>query len=430
MLPSAPTPPALAAAIAALSVSFLLSACRTDRGLATATAAATAPASEPGQPSAAELTEIAHRLVTTTLGVHPGDVVVIDGGPHTVGLMEEIAIEAEKAGGLPNMWLESPRVARALMTEVPDKYLDQKPSYLASWYGHTTVWIGLGAFEDPKAVFADVPEAKLARLNAAGQEVFGMLNASPIRAAFLEYPTTGQAALVGLPVERFRSMQWAAIGADYTQIAATANALKARLATAKEVHITTGAGTDLRFALAGRPIVVNAGIVSQGPAREKLLLNRFVSLPGGAVSLAPKESSVSGTLVVPRDRCKFKPLVSARYTFASGTLTGAKAAEGDVCLQDNLTVYGAPMHRLASLTIGLNPGLQVIEESGVDYRPGAAAGQVTLALGDNQLLGGANAVPGGVSVDLPVTHATVEIDGEKVIEDGKLVGNRVAIESQ
>ena len=81
----------LAAAIPVLSASLLLGACSTDRGtgrdsrasedtrLAPATAAAIAPTSEPGQPSAADLKEIAHRLVTTSLGVHPGDVVVIDG---------------------------------------------------------------------------------------------------------------------------------------------------------------------------------------------------------------------------------------------------------------------------------------------------------------------------------------------------------------
>lgn len=367
-----------------------------------------------------DLSALAHRVVNTSVGVHLGDVVIVDGGKHTIPLMEEMAIEAEKAGGMPNLWLESDRVLRALLTEVKDETLEQKPSYLADWYRHTTVWIGLGAFEDDKAIFADVPEAKLARLSATGQEVFGMLNASPIRGAFIDYPTTGRAAEAGLPYDRFAEIQWAAIGADYDRIAAAAAALKRRLETAKEVHLTTPGGTDLRFALAGRPIVVNAGIVSRGPVKEKLILNRFVTLPGGTVSLAPRESSVSGTLVVPRDRCKFGPLKNARYQFSDGTLSSAKADEGDACLQENLRVYGAPMHRIGAFALGLNPALEVVEEGG-DYRPRAAAGLVTLSLGDNQFLGGANVVPGGIAIDIPVTRATVELDGAKIVQDGKLV---------
>jgi len=376
-------------------------------------------------PSTADLTKLAQRVATTSLGIRPGDVVVVDGGAHTIRLMEQIAIEAQKAGGLPNLWLESGRVVRSLVTEVPDKFLDLKPDYLADWYRHTTVWIGLGAFEDDKAIFADVPEAKLAKLSAANQAITGMLNASPMRGAFIDYPTTGRAAEVGLPFNRFAAMQWAGIGADYGLIAARGRALKSRFERAKQVHITSPAGTDLRFTLAGRPVILNAGIVSQGSAKEKLILNRFVTLPGGSVALAPLESSVTGVLVVPRDRCKYKPLRDARYEFAKGAITRAKAAEGDDCLQENLRVYGAPMHRLGSFTLGLNPALKVIEDGG-DYRPYEAAGEVTLRLGDNQFYGGANMVPGGVTVDVPVTGATVELDGEKVAEHGALTGAATA----
>jgi hypothetical protein len=47
-------------------------------------------------------------------------------------------------------------------------------------------------------------------------------------------------------------------------------------------------------------------------------------------------------------------------------------------------------------------------------------------MGDNTFFGGSNKVPGAVSVAVPITRATVEVDGQKIVEDGKLVGASVA----
>jgi hypothetical protein len=53
-----------------------------------------------------DLTALAHRIAITSAGIKPGDVVVA-GGKHTIPLMEAIAIEAQKAGGLTNLFLSS-----------------------------------------------------------------------------------------------------------------------------------------------------------------------------------------------------------------------------------------------------------------------------------------------------------------------------------
>jgi aminopeptidase len=400
-----------------------------DRNAGTGVASASAATAEPGVPSSVELAELARRVITTTIGVRPGEVVIVNGGKHTVGLMEEMAMEAAKAGGLPMLWLESDRVARSTMTDVKDEYLDLKPRHLVHWFGHTNVWIGLGAFEDARAVYADVPESKLAKTAAAGQEVYDMLNGSPLRGAFIGYPTRGRAEEVGLDYERYAAMLWAAIGTDYGRIATAAEKLERKLGKAKGVRITTPAGTDLRFKLIRRPVVVDAGIVRQDSGREGLMLNRFASLPGGAVAMAPEESSVTGTLVVPRDRCKYRPLRNARYEFAKGTLTSAKADDGGACLEENLAVYGQGMRRLGYFTIGLNPEMKVIE-NGADYRPGVAAGMVTLSLGDNSFYGGANTVPGAMVIDIPVTGATMELDGERIVDNGALVEGAKATASR
>src|SRR5439155_18310163 len=117
------------------------------------------------------------------------------------------------------------------------------------WYKRTTVYIGMPAAADYKAVYADVPEAKLAKGAAAGQVILDMLNASPLRGAFIDFPSPASAALVGLPFSQYAEMQWAAIGTDYRQLATSATALATKLQGAKRVHVTAPGGTDITFAI-------------------------------------------------------------------------------------------------------------------------------------------------------------------------------------
>src|SRR6266704_4291798 len=81
----------------------------------------------PANPQERDLGELARRVVTTSVSVKPGDVVVITGGKHTVPLMEALAIEAQKAGGMVTMFLSSDSVVRSLNVEVPERFLSQEP---------------------------------------------------------------------------------------------------------------------------------------------------------------------------------------------------------------------------------------------------------------------------------------------------------------
>jgi len=47
-------------------------------------------------------------------------------------------------------------------------------------------------------------------------------------------------------------------------------------------------------------------------------------------------------------------------------------------------------------------------------------------LGDNTLMGGTNKVKAAAGLGLPIPNATVEVDGQVVVRDGKLVASEVA----
>jgi len=359
---------------------------------------------------------LAKQIVNTSVRVKPGDVVVVNGGQNTIPLMEDIAIEAAKAGGMVQMFLNTDRFARAINADVPEQYLKQQPKYFADWIKDVDVWIALPDVEDSAAVIAGVPAQRLAKMNKAGEVVASALNSSKLRLLFVNFPTKSDAVLFHIPYPELEKMHWDGVNADYGQISEKGNSLKQMLEHSKTVRITSAKGTDLTFSLAGRSAVVDAGIVTEEKSHAKFFGNRAVTLPGGTVSFAPLETSGKGKLFAIRERCRPDvQLVGASFDLQNGKIANFRAESGGDCYQESMAGYSGPKDMLGSVSIGLNPALKVSE----DYRPDAAAGMIWISFGNNELLGGNNVQPGGFT--FPVTNATVEIDGKTVIKDGQLV---------
>ena len=362
--------------------------------------------------------QLACRVVKTSGNIEPGEVVVVSGGKHTLDLMEAIAIEVQKAGGMPTMFLNTDRVLRARYAESPEEFLDQEPKYFAEWLEQIDLWIGLPGAEDPKAVFADIPEERFAKSARAGAVIRDMLNESGVRVVFIDYPTREQAANNSLDFATYEKMHWRAVKADYQKISEKGDYLRNILQSARTVRVTSPHGTAFTFDTGKRrPIIVDDGIVTAQEARSKTFLTRLASLPGGSLSFAPIERSANGKVVVPKHRCRFAPLTGISFEFKNGKLVNLTATEGADCFEETMAPYTGPKDMFASIQIGLNPELKVMENPG-DFRPTDAAGMVTISIGYNELLGGKNTSPGGFS--FPIVDATVLVDGREVITDGKL----------
>jgi leucyl aminopeptidase (aminopeptidase T) len=363
--------------------------------------------------------ELAAKIVKTSAGVKPGDVVMIFGGKHNMDFIEALAIEVRKQGGMPQMLFDSDKYERAQFTEVPDKYLDEEPTYLAEWIKHTNVFIGLPGVDDSKSVFGDVPQDKLAKSSKAGQVIQDVLNSSGIRAVFVGYPSKSDADVNQLDFATYQKVFWDAVGTDLQNISQNGNKLKQMLQGAKTVRVTSPSGTDFTFSVGNRPIFVDDGIMTDERAKSKDFQTRAVSLPGGTIFLAPLETSASGKVVVPRDQCMFKPLSAESFSFNQGRIENYKAESGAQCYEGAMAPFEGPKDVFGFFQIGLNPGARVIENPG-DYRPQNAAGLVLIGVGDNVLQGGNNKVKGNGGFNFPIVDATVTIDGKTVVKDGKL----------
>jgi leucyl aminopeptidase (aminopeptidase T) len=373
----------------------------------------------PAQAVAQDDAHLAVQLIKTSASVQPGDHVVVFGGKHSLDLMEAVAIEAQKAGGMVDMMLNTDRVARSFWTEVSDEYVGQVPEYWEPWLKTVDVWIGLPTIENPEATFGDVPQERFALGAESGQFFNDMLNSTPLRGVAVTYPTEADAMQAGLDFATYSAMQWAAINADYAAISRHGQALAKMLKGADEVHITSPAGTDIRFSMGNRTVFVDDGIVTPEESKSKLFLERWTTLPGGQVFASIDEGSADGTVVVEKTRCQFKPMTGVRFSVDDGQIRDFSAGVNASCYEEAMAPFDDHAARMGSLSIGLNPHLKVMEDGGADYRPGDAAGMVWLNFGDNQLLGGKNKTTGGYG--FPIVHATVTVDGTVLVRDGALV---------
>jgi len=364
--------------------------------------------------------ELAHNIVTTSVAVKPGEVVLSTGGKHTIPLMEALAIEAQKAGGMVTIFLNSDKVIGSFRADVDEKYLGQEPRYIAEWFKQVDVFISLPDASDIKALDAGVSAARLAKIAKAGDFVVPMLDDMKVRGINLIYPTEERGRSFGLDGSTYVNMIWQAMGADYKQISAQGNALRKMLQGAKTVHVTSPSGTDLRFSVGNRPIFVDDGTLPPDKARSKRFLGRNVGLPAGTLFFAPVESSATGKVVVPRAECRFEAINDISFTFRNGQMEDFKAAQNGNCFTEQKNASGGATDQFATVTIGLNPAWPIHEENGAAYYP-STAGLLSVSIGDNQILGGSNKAEGTFGFSFPIVGATVEIDGQVVIKDGRLV---------
>lgn len=233
----------------------------------------------------------------------------------------------------------------------------------------------------------------------------------PVPAEALAYPTVDSAA---------DAMYRRAITAvDYEALEAAQTAFE-RAARAGEVHVTTPAGTDLRFRIGDRPVNRQDGDASAArTGRSRILIDREIEFPAGVLRVAPLETTVEGVIAFPRSEWNGGGVVEdLLLTIEAGRITGVQAGSGVEHARTELEGAGEAA-AFRELGVGFNPLLAVPRDDPWLPYFGYGSGVVRLSLGDNSELGGN--VGGGWIKWVFVLDATVEVDGVRWVEDGRAV---------
>jgi leucyl aminopeptidase (aminopeptidase T) len=197
---------------------------------------------------------------------------------------------------------------------------------------------------------------------------------------------------------------------DYSEIKVETEAIARRLTAAREVHVTSPAGTDLRLTLEGREGLADTGALYEPAA--------FGNLPAGEAYIAPREEMGDGVLVIDGVMAGVGPVKEPIVMkVQAGTVTEIAGGEEAAALRRMLDEAGENAWKIAEFGIGTNPLATLMGSPLVDEK---VKGTVHVALGDNAHMGGVQS--SNIHVDGLIKNPTVELDGSVIMADGKYVG--------
>lgn len=199
--------------------------------------------------------------------------------------------------------------------------------------------------------------------------------------------------------------------ADFPAAAPTCENVGAILENAKEIHLTTKHGTDLKMSATGRKSNSMTGMVEPG---------EFAPVPTIEANVSPLEGSATGTIVANASIPYLGIGILENNVVCKvedGFITNIEGGKEAKILADDLAEKEDKyVYNIAEIGVGLNPRCKfnglMLEDEGV-------FGSVHIGIGSSLTLGGN--VKASCHYDLIMTEVTLVVDGKEVIKDGEVL---------
>jgi leucyl aminopeptidase (aminopeptidase T) len=196
---------------------------------------------------------------------------------------------------------------------------------------------------------------------------------------------------------------------DFKKVARLSKKMSDILTIGKDVRVTAPNGTDLEISIEKGRGYADTGALNFPGA--------FSNLPAGEACILPDSGKTDGVLIVDSgmggnkkdDDRLVLAIRNGRVTRISGSLAAEK-------LRRQLAKYGGESRIVAEFGIGTNRNALI---SGYSLEDEKVLGTIHIAVGNNVSFGGDIKVP--IHLDGVVYKASVEIDGRKILQRGRLL---------
>jgi len=207
---------------------------------------------------------------------------------------------------------------------------------------------------------------------------------------------------------------------DYPKLVAMGERLRALMAAARRVHVTTPAGMDLEADNGGR-FVRHSGKLADTPGEPIML--------GGQISWSPLEESINGRLVF--DACIWPPAEvgllrsPVALTVEAGVITRIEGGNEARIYERWLASFGDPnMYRVAHYSLGFNPG--VTRPTGRIVEDERLFGCFNVGIGTQGPQLRAVGWKAAAHTDGVAQNPTIHLDGEPLEVEGRYVHPEIA----
>ena len=201
------------------------------------------------------------------------------------------------------------------------------------------------------------------------------------------------------------------LNADYYAIAERTKQMTDLLTAGSLLRVTTSAGTDITLPIEGIKAIASTGLIHEPGS--------FGNLPSGEAYLMPVEGASEGVFVVDGSMAGIGNLAGKRaitIRVEKGLAVEIRGGAAAKTLREKLEPLGAKAFNIAEFGIGTNDAARI---TGSILEDEKVMGTIHVALGNNMSMGGTVDVP--VHLDGIVKNPTVELDGKKIMDRGKLL---------
>lgn len=200
---------------------------------------------------------------------------------------------------------------------------------------------------------------------------------------------------------------------DYEELNRVTHAVGAIQTAADEAHVTSPQGTDVSMDISGRnALMLDADMATNG----------LVAIPVGKSAVSPNEGTTRGTIVVDYSFDAIGTLSEPiELTVEDGRIVDVDGGADADELQRIIDDHDDNATNIAeAVSIGTNRDVKLIGNQASDKKK---RGTCHFAIGDNVTLGGS--VRSELHLDATLRTPTVRFDGEKILEEGRFLKNRV-----
>jgi leucyl aminopeptidase (aminopeptidase T) len=347
------------------------------------------------------------RSIVQGLGIQPGELIDIRDGSGCLDVLLEISLAIERAGATPMLQLLPDDYLERLWSEVPRDYLAHWDKHRLEWMKQIDrVLVLAGARPDSSQAPKDALEAwqqAIYRLTVLEEER---------RLPFLlvAIPTERGAKQLGLDLDEFEKILLPALGASTEELQHQIGRVLNKVGHGRSITIHSGDQHSLHLEHGDRIWLSDDGCIDEMDQRQGAVVS---NLPAGSIYTTVIEEKTHGSLWLARAGGATEVV----FHFTAGRISDIEAASGADLITAELDSHTGEPRRVSHIGLGLNPYLSIpIGWTLVDEH---VHSHLFIALGENRYMGGKN--ESSLNVDYALAGATLEVDDQIVVLEGKVV---------